>query len=130
VPVFFIFTGVTFDLQALLDSTTAMLLLPLFVVLLLLVRGLPGMLSAPADAVGADKRATVLFSATGLPIIVAVTGIGVEAGYLEPGMASALVGAGMLSVLLFPLLALGQHRRAVDGVPKPPDHDPAIVEEG
>ena len=130
VPVFFIFTGVTFDLQALLDSTTAMLLLPLFVVLLLLVRGLPGMLSAPAGAVGADKRATVLFSATGLPIIVAVTGIGVEAGYLEPGMASALVGAGMLSVLLFPLLALGQHRRAVDGVPKPPDHDPAIVEEG
>ena len=130
VPVFFIFTGVTFDLQALLDSTTAMLLLPLFVVLLLLVRGLPGMLSAPAGAVGADKRATVLFSATGLPIIVAVTGIGVEAGYLEPGMASALVGAGMLSVLLFPLLALGQHHRAVDGAPKPPDHDPAIVEEG
>jgi len=130
VPVFFIFTGVTFDLQALLDSTTAMLLLPLFVVLLLLVRGLPGMLSAPAGAVGADKRATVLFSATGLPIIVAVTGIGVEAGYLEAGMASALVGAGMLSVLLFPLLALGQHRRAVDGAPKPPDQDPAIVEEG
>jgi Kef-type K+ transport system membrane component KefB len=130
VPVFFIFTGVTFDLQALLDSTAAMLLLPLFVVLLLLVRGLPGMLSAPAGAVGADKRATVLFSATGLPIIVAVTGIGVEAGYLEAGMASALVGAGMLSVLLFPLLALGQHRRAVDGAPKPPDQDPAIVEEG
>ena len=130
VPVFFIFTGVTFDLQALLDSTTALLLLPVFVVLLLLVRGLPGMLSAPAGAVGADKRATVLFSATGLPIIVAVTGIGVEAGYLEPGMASALVGAGMLSVLLFPLLALGQHRRAVDGAPKPPDQDPAIVEEG
>jgi len=130
VPVFFIFTGVTFDLQALLDSTTAMLLLPVFVVLLLLVRGLPGMLSAPAGAVGADKRATVLFSATGLPIIVAVTGIGVEAGYLEAGMASALVGAGMLSVLLFPLLALGQHRRAVDGASKPPDQDPAIVEEG
>jgi Kef-type K+ transport system membrane component KefB len=130
VPVFFIFTGVTFDLQALLDSTTALLLLPVFLVLLLVVRGLPGMLSAPAGAVGADKRATVLFSATGLPIIVAVTGIGVDAGYLEPGMASALVGAGMLSVLLFPLLALGQHRRAADGAPKPPDQDPAIVEEG
>jgi Kef-type K+ transport system membrane component KefB len=130
VPVFFIFTGVTFDLQALLDSTTALLLLPVFLVLLVLVRGLPGLLSAPAGSVGADKRATVLFSATGLPIIVAVTGIGVEAGYLEPGIASALVGAGMLSVLLFPLLALGQHRRAVDGAPKPPDHDASIVEEG
>lgn len=130
VPVFFIFTGVTFDLQALLSSTTALLLLPMFLVLLLLVRGLPGLLSAPVGAVGADKRATVLFSATGLPIIVAVTAIGVDGGFLEAGTASALVGAGMLSVLLFPLLALGQHRLAVDGAVKPPDLDDTVVEEG
>ena len=60
-PVFFIYTGVTFDLQALLDSTTALLLLPVFLVLLLLVRGSAGLLSAPAGTVGADKRAIVLF---------------------------------------------------------------------
>lgn len=129
VPVFFIFTGVTFDLPDLLESTTALLLLPVFLVLFLVVRGLPSLLSAPIGAVAADKRATVLFGATALPVVVAVTGIGVEAGFLDPGIASALVGAGMLSVLLFPLLALGQHRRATDGSPKPPDLDPTVVDE-
>jgi len=61
---------------------------------------------------------------------VAVTDIGVDSGTLPAGTASALVGAGMLSVLLFPLLALGQHRKAADGAPKPPDLDPSVAEEG
>lgn len=130
VPVFFINTGITFDLNALVSSTQALLLLPIFLILLLLVRGTVGLLSAPAGSGGADKRAMVLFTATGLPIIVAVTSIGVESGSLAAGTASALVGAGMLSVLLFPLLALGQHRKAADGGPKPPDRDPSVAEEG
>ena len=49
----------------------------------------------------------------------------VDTGDLPAGTASALVGAGMLSVLLFPLLALGQHRKAPDGAAKPPDVDAA-----
>jgi len=130
VPVFFINTGVTFDLDALLSSRQALLLLPVFLILLVLVRGLPGLLSAPINAVPADKRAIVLFCATGLPIIVAVTNIGLATGDLAAGTASALVGAGMLSVLLFPLLALGQHRKAPDGDRKAPDVDAAIDEEG
>jgi Kef-type K+ transport system membrane component KefB len=130
VPVFFISTGLTFDLEALLDSTQALIMLPVFLVLLLVVRGLPGLLTAPTASAPADKRAIVLFSATGLPIIVAVTAIGVDAGDLAAGTASALVGAGMLSVLLFPLLALGQHRKAPDGAPKRPDVDPSVAEEG
>ena len=130
VPVFFVNTGVTFDLHALLSSTQALLLLPVFLLLLLIVRGLPGLLSAPINSVPADKRAIVLFCATGLPIIVAVTNIGLSTGDLPPGTAAALVGAGMLSVLLFPLLALGQHRKAPDGGAKAPDVDPAIDEEG
>jgi Kef-type K+ transport system membrane component KefB len=130
VPVFFINTGVTFDLDALLSSSQALLLLPVFLILLVLVRGLPGLLSAPINAVPADRRAIVLFCATGLPIIVAVTNIGLATGDLAAGTASALVGAGMLSVLLFPLLALGQHRRAPDGGSKAPDVDAAIDEEG
>ena len=130
VPVFFINTGVTFNLDALLSSRQALLLLPVFLILLVLVRGLPGLLSAPINAVPADKRAIVLFCATGLPIIVAVTNIGLATGDLAAGTASALVGAGMLSVLLFPLLALGQHRKAPDGSSKAPDVDAAIDEEG
>ncbi len=130
VPFFFINTGITFDLDALLSSTSALLLLPVFVLLLLLVRGVPGLLTAPRGSAAADKRALVLFCATGLPIIVAVTDIGVQAGDLASGTAAALVGAGMLSVLLFPLLGLGQHRKAPDGGIKPPDADEAIIDEG
>ena len=129
-PIFFINTGITFDLASLVSNPTALILLPIFLVLLLIVRGLPGMLSAPPGSTGADKRAMVLFSATGLPIIVAVTAIGVDSGDLQAGTASALVGAGMLSVLLFPLLGFGQHRKAPDGTAKPADHDDTVVEEG
>ena len=110
VPVFFIDTGLRFDLRALTSSTSALVLLVVFAILLLLVRGSPGVLSAPHGASAADRRAIALLSATGLPIIVAVTYIGVESGDLSASTASALVGAGMLSVLLFPLLALSQRR--------------------
>ena len=130
VPFFFINTGITFDLDALVSSSRALILLPVFAVLLLLIRGTPGLLTVPAGSAAADKRAIVLFCATGLPVIVAVTGIGVQSGDLASGTAAALVGAGMLSVLLFPLLGLGQHRKAPDGGIKPPDVDEAIVDEG
>ena len=122
VPIFFIYTGVTFNLDALLNSRTALIELPIFLLLLLLIRGMSGLVSAPRNTTGADKRAIVLFSATGLPIIVAVTSTGVAAGDLSAGTASALVGAGMLSVLLFPLFALVQHRR-------PANQDSGLVTE-
>ena len=130
VPVFFINTGITFDLDSLISDPRALVLLPLFLILLLAVRGLPSLLGAPPGSAGADRRAIVLFRATGLPIIVAVTDIGVSDGTLPVGTAAALVGAGMLSVLLFPLLALGQHRRAPDGRTTAPDTDEHVPEEG
>jgi hypothetical protein len=81
-----------------------------FALLLLLVRGLTGLFTAPSGASARDRRAIVLLTATGLPIIVAVTDIGATTGDLPAALASALVGAGMLSVLLFPLIALAQRR--------------------
>ena len=69
-----------------------------------------------------------LFSATGLPIIVAVTAIGVREHDLASGTATALVGAGMLSVLLFPLLALTLRRRSSDGGVRPADPDAVPIE--
>lgn len=127
VPVFFIATGIGFDLRALLADPRALLLLPIFLVLLLVVRGLPGSIAAPPGSTFADRASLTLFSATGLPIIVAVTAIGVDAGELESGTATALVGAGMLSVLLFPLLALVLRKRSVDGGVRPPDPDEVPV---
>lgn len=112
VPVFFIDTGIDFDLGALTGSPAALALVPLFLLLLLVIRGFPALLAAPAHSTFADKRAIMLFGATGLPIIVAVTAIGKDQDLITSGMASALVGAGMLSILAFPLLALRQHQRA------------------
>ncbi|MEV7662096.1 cation:proton antiporter [Paenarthrobacter sp. NPDC089316] len=108
VPVFFIDTGIDFELAALTSSPLALAMVPLFLVLLLVIRGVPSLLAAPAGSPAAGKRAIVLFGATGLPIIVAVTAIGRDHDLISSGIASALVGAGMLSVLLFPLLALRQ----------------------
>ncbi|SIT87295.1 cation:proton antiporter [Microbacterium sp. RU33B] len=104
VPVFFIYTGVTFDLEALLADPELLLLLPIGLAGLLLVRGLPSMLAAPADSRPRDRAAVVFFGATGLPIIVAVTNIGVDEKILSSGLAAALVGIGMLSVLVFPVI--------------------------
>ncbi|WP_395242944.1 cation:proton antiporter [Agromyces sp. MMS24-K17] len=120
VPVFFILTGVTFDLEALVASPATLALLPIFLVLLLVVRGIPATLAAPSGATRRDRVAIGLLGATGLPIIVAVTGLGVDDGALSTGVAAALVGAGMLSVLLFPLIGLAVERRG--GA----DHSPAV----
>lgn len=115
VPVFFINTGIDFDLRALTGNPAALALVPLFLVLLLIIRGLPSLLAAPPGSTPAVKRAVMLFGATGLPIVVAVTAIGRDEGLISSGTASALVGAGMLSVLLFPLLALSQLKRSSSG---------------
>ncbi|WP_205739619.1 cation:proton antiporter [Georgenia sp. SYP-B2076] len=129
VPVFFIYTGITFDLRALLDDTRALVLLPVFLVLLLVVRGLPNLIAAPPGATAADRRALVLFGATALPIIVAITDIGADHGVLQQATAASMVGAGMLSVLLYPLLALGQRRRSATASAEPRPDDEDVPEE-
>ena len=105
VPVFFIASGLRFDLEALLDRPSAVLKVPLFLLALLVVRGLPAALYA--KEVG--RRAAVsagLLQATSLPFLVTVTQIGLELGELRPDTAAALVSAGLLSVVIFPLVAL------------------------
>ncbi|MEV7173430.1 cation:proton antiporter [Streptomyces sp. NPDC093224] len=106
VPIFFVVTGIEFDLDALLSGGRVLLLLPVFLLLFLLVRGLPLWLLAPRDLGRADRSALVLYGSTALPLVVAITTLGVEDGKMQPGEAAALVGAGMLSVLIFPLTAL------------------------
>lgn len=130
VPIFFINTGVTFDLDSLVTDPRALVLLPIFLLALLFIRGIPSVLAAPPGATPADRGALLLFGATGLPIIVAVTAIGIDRGALDTGTAAALVAAGMLSVLLFPLLGLAARKRSRDFTPRPADNDPLVVEEG
>jgi Kef-type K+ transport system membrane component KefB len=123
VPIFFIYTGVTFDLMSLLDDPVLFLLLPVGLVVLLLVRGIPSTLAAPLGSTRRDRWALGLLGATGLPIIVAVTGIGVDEGVLDSRDAALLVGTGMLSVLLFPLLGMALRRRTVVPAHAPVEDD-------
>lgn len=118
VPVFFIYTGITFDLQALFDTPILFFLLPVAVLGFLVVRGIPSMFAAPEGATKRDRIAVGLMGATGLPIIVAVTAIGVDEGVITSAAASVLVGAGMLSVLVLPIVAMAIRRRST-GAPVP-----------
>ncbi|MFF3345065.1 cation:proton antiporter [Streptomyces sp. NPDC002779] len=106
VPVFYVVTGIEFDLDSLLSGGCALLLLPLFLLLFLAVRGLPVYALAPRDLGRRDRGALTLFAATALPLVVAITTIGVDAGTLRTDEAAALVGAAMVSVLVFPLAGL------------------------
>ncbi|KJS63661.1 cation:proton antiporter [Streptomyces rubellomurinus] len=105
VPVFFVVSGMNFDLDALLDDPGTLLLVPVFLVLLLAVRGGPAALLAPAGLGRRDRAALGLYGATALPLVVVITTIEVDDGHMPSSTAAALVGAGMLSVLAFPLAA-------------------------
>lgn len=118
VPVFFVYTGVTFDLKALLATPVLFALVPVVVIVLVVVRGLPSVLAAPAGAGWRDRIAVGLLGATGLPIIVAVTAIGVDKGVLSSAAESVLVGGGMLSVLLLPMIAMRVRGRATQPEPE------------
>jgi Kef-type K+ transport system membrane component KefB len=103
IPVYFVVTGMDFDLDSLL-SGTGLALAGMFLGLLLVVRGTSALLwlreLGPRRAFG-----LALFGATGLPLIVAIVQIAGDRGAIEPDVGASLVGAGMISVLLFPLLA-------------------------
>ena len=105
IPVFFVSSGVTFDLHALFHGAGALVRIPLFLLVLLVVRGVPALLYRPL--VG-SRRATAagLLQATSLPFIVTATQIGLALKAINPTNASALVAAGLLSVLIFPASAL------------------------
>ncbi len=102
-PIFFVMTGVEFDLAALLGSARTMLLVPLYLLLFLVVRGTPALLYR-RDLPRADLLPLALFSSTCLPLVVAITTIGVKTGRMHSATAAGLVGAAMLSVVLFPAL--------------------------
>jgi Kef-type K+ transport system membrane component KefB len=111
IPIFFVVTGMEFDLAALFDSPTNLLRLPVFLALFLVVRGAPVFLLYRTAIPKADRVPLALYSATALPLVVAITTIGLETGHMRSDTAAALVGAAMVSVLVFPLAALTVRRR-------------------
>ena len=111
VPVFFVATGLKFDLNALLDHPSNLVKVPIFLAALLVARGLPAFVYR--HAIGSDRAVIAgVLQATSLPFIVAATTIGVEMGLMSTAESSALVAAGLLSVLLFPLTGLTLLKRS------------------
>ena len=105
IPVFFVTTGVRFDLEALTASTEALIMVPIFLTALFVVRGDPALIyRTEIDA--RHVVAAALMQATSLPFIVAASTIGVELQLMDAAESAALIGAGLLSVLLVPLAAL------------------------
>ena len=106
IPFFFVVSGINFHLSALVDDPITLLELPLFLALFLVVRGLPALLLYTRDLDRRDRLALGIFSATQLPLVVAITTIAVDQGHMRSSTAASLVGAGILSTTIFPLVAL------------------------
>ncbi|MFG3323640.1 cation:proton antiporter [Streptomyces sp. NPDC048171] len=106
VPVFFVTSGIEFDLGTLFADAGTVLRVPMFLAALLLVRGLPVLAYRRAGLSRAELVAAGLLQATSLPLIVAATTIGLKLDAIRPENAAALVAAGLLSVVVFPLIAL------------------------
>jgi Kef-type K+ transport system membrane component KefB len=118
VPFFFVSTGVRFDLDALFASAETIARVPILLAALLVARGLPALLYRPL-ASRTQTAAAALLQATSLSFLVVAGQIGVQLDLIRPATYAALVTAGLLSVLLFPLTAL-RLLRGAEREPSPP----------
>jgi len=114
IPVFFVTTGLHFNLDALFASAGTVAHIPLFLLALLLVRGLPALVYG--RLLGRQKAIVAgILQATSLPFIVAAAQIGMDIGVVSEANGAALIAAGLLSVIIFPALGLTLLRRGERG---------------
>jgi Kef-type K+ transport system membrane component KefB len=113
VPFFFVVSGIEFNLAA-LGTAAAIAKLAMFFALFLVVRGAPALLLYRGVLGARDRAALAFYSATELPLVVAITTLATETGHMRSSTAAGLVGAAMLSTLVFPFvgLALRRHEEA------------------
>lgn len=109
IPIFFISSGMSFDLKSISEDPLRLLI---FFVLLIVVRGLPSLLVYRRALAPVQRLEMTFITATSLPLLIALAAIGEQDGVMLPSTAASLIGAGVLSVLVFPLIAVGLHRRA------------------
>jgi Kef-type K+ transport system membrane component KefB len=104
-PFFFVGAGIKFDLGALAQHPAYMLLMPLFAGLFLVVRGLPVLLYREHLSMAQRLPLALCSAVPSLTIIVVITEVGVRTQSMSHDVAAAMVGAAMLSVLLYPTVA-------------------------
>jgi Kef-type K+ transport system membrane component KefB len=129
IPFFFVTSGIAFDVAA-LGSAGALAKMGLFLALFLVVRGLPAMLLYRGALELRDRVALAFFCATELPLVVAITTIAVENGHMRSSTSAGLVGAAILSTLIYPFVGLALRKDAPDrepetGPPAAPEPAPA-----
>jgi Kef-type K+ transport system membrane component KefB len=119
VPFFFVTSGIEFDLDA-LGSAGAIAKLAMFFALFLVVRGAPAMLLYRGVLATRDRAALAFYSATELPLVVAITTIAIDEGHMKTSTAAGLVGAAMLSTLIYPFVGMALRKGATEAAPDPP----------
>jgi len=109
IPIFFVSSGMSFDLKSISEDPLRLLL---FFALLIVVRGLPSLLVYRHALAPVQRLEMTFITATSLPLLIALATIGEQDGVMIPATAASLIGAGVLSVLVFPLIAVTLHKRA------------------
>jgi Kef-type K+ transport system membrane component KefB len=120
VPIFFVVSGTRIDLASLFANPTTLLAVPGFLLLMLVVRAIPTFICYRKALERNQRRALAVMSATGLPLIVVITTIAVENGYISSADAAAMVAAGMLSVVILPAVSIALLGRVLEARPIEP----------
>jgi Kef-type K+ transport system membrane component KefB len=107
IPVFFVASGMSLDLRSIAEAPARLVG---FFILFIAVRGLPALLFYRRDLPRRERLQMMFLTATGLPLLVALAKIGIDSGTMLPENAAALVGAGVLSVMVFPAIAIALNR--------------------
>ena len=116
IPFFFVSSGIKYDAGALFGHPSTLARVPLFLAILLAVRGLPALLYRPL-ATTRETAAGALLQATSVGFFVVASQIGQDMGLISAANAAAVIAAGLLSVILFPVGALALLRQR--GEPNP-----------
>ena len=122
IPIYFVTTGLTFDIDSLLTAR-GLALAGLFLVLFVIVRGASALLWL-RDLGPRATTALAFYGATALPLVVAVVSLGTARGAVDSSVGASLIGAGMISVLVYPLLA-GRVSAAEEPAPAVPGYSGA-----
>lgn len=116
IPVFFVSSGMTLDIESIIANPLRLII---FFVLLLVVRGLPSLVVYRRTLPRRQRIEMMFITATTMPLLIALAEIGLSDGVMIPANAAALVGAGVLSVLVYPLIAVTLARRGRAAVAEP-----------
>jgi Kef-type K+ transport system membrane component KefB len=113
IPFFFVASGMQLDIDALFASASGVLKLVVFFGLFLVVRGTPALLLYRDVLDRRSRLSLAFFTSTQLPLVLAITAVAQDTGHMRASNAASLVGAAVLSTLVYPILGL----RLRDDVP-------------